>query len=100
MTRHPHLRLVDGRYGQHVTLPRTVVVEAAMNAKALADDLEAVLAAIEQRTWANSRAGVINEVGRGRHRIGELRGAFLELAGIAESGTPSDPADAARARAA
>lgn len=96
MTRHPHLRLVDGRYGQHVTLPRTVVVEAAMNAKALADDLEAVLAAIEQRTWANSRAGVINEVGRGRHRIGELRGAFLELAGIADR-APSDPAGEASA---
>lgn len=88
------LRVIDGRYGEAVTLPRTLVVEAAMNAKALADDLRSVLAAIELRTFAGSRAGVINEIGRGMHRLGELETAFLDLAGIADR-APSDPTDAA-----
>ena len=81
-----------------VTLPRYRVVEAAMDAKALADDLERALAAIEQRMWAGNRAGAVNEIGRAQLRIGQLREAFLELAGIADT-APTDPAPATRVAA-
>lgn len=90
----PKLRLV-GRPSPTVTIERHLVVGAAMNAKALADDFRSVLAAIELRTFQGSRSGVINEIGRGHHRLAEMEAAFLELAGIAER-APSDPSNAAR----
>lgn len=93
----PTLRLV-GRPAPTVTIERHHVVGAAMNAKALVDDLRAVLNAIELRTFQGSPAGVINEIGRGMHRLEELEAAFLDLAGIADR-TPSDPANAARTAA-
>lgn len=89
----PVLRVVR-ETSETVSLPRYRVVEAAMDAKALADDLERALGAIEQRMWAGNRAGAVNEIGRAHHRIEELRTAFLELAGIADS-TPTDPPGAA-----
>lgn len=79
-----------------VTLPRYRVVEAAMDAKALADDIERGLHAIEQRVFAGNRAGAVNEIGRALFRVEQLRVSFLELAGLAES-APTDPANAARA---
>lgn len=79
-----------------VTLPRYRVVEAAMDAKALADDVERALRAIEQRLFAGNRAGAVNEIGRAHLRIAELRSAFLELAGIADR-APSDPSTSAQA---
>lgn len=88
------LRVVDGRYQQFVTLPRTQIVDAAMDAEALAGDLERALNAIEQRMWAGSRAGAVNEIGRARVRIDELRQSFRALAGLADR-APSDPTDAA-----
>lgn len=83
---------------QTVTVARFLVVEAAMDAESLAGDLERALMAIEQRMWAGNRAGAVNEIGRARHRIDELRQSFLDLAGIADT-TPSDPADAAESAA-
>lgn len=91
----PALTVLPPR-SETVTLPRYRVVEAAMDAKALADDIDRALAAIEQRLFAGNRAGAINEMGRAHYRVSELRSAFLELAGLADS-TPSDPADAIRA---
>lgn len=79
-----------------VTLPRYRVVEAAMDAKALADDLERALGAIEQRIFAGNRAGAVNEIGRALFRVAELRGSFLELAGLSDT-APTDPSSAARA---
>lgn len=90
---HPPLRVVRDT-SETVTLPRYRVVEAAMDAKALADDLERALGAIEQRMWANNRAAAVNEIGRAHLRIEQLRKAFLELAGIADR-NPSDPATTA-----
>lgn len=89
------LRVLRGRPSPTVTIERHRVVGAAMDAKALADDLENVLGAIEQRMWAGNRAGAVNEIGRAYHRIEELRDAFLELAGIADT-APTDPATAVR----
>lgn len=93
----PPLRLV-GRPAPTVTIERHLVVGAAMNAKALADDLRSVLTAIELRTFQGSPAGVVNEIGRGMHRLGELETAFLDLAGIADR-APSDPSDTAASAA-
>lgn len=89
----PALTVLPAR-SETVTLPRYRVVEAAMDAKALADDLEAALAVIEQRMWTNNRAAAVNEIGRAHIRIEQLRQAFLELAGIADR-NPSDPATTA-----
>ena len=94
----PQLRVLPGRPSPTVTIERHRVVGAAMDAKALADDLEHALNAIEQRVFAGNRSGAVNEIGRAHHRIAELREAFLELAGIADT-TPTDPATAARAAA-
>ena len=92
------LRVLPGRPAPTVTIERHLVVGAAMDAKSLADDLEAALAAIEQRLWAGNRAGAVNEIGRAHVRIAQLRESFLDLAGIADS-TPSDPSNAAAAAA-
>jgi len=89
----PVLTVLPAR-SDSVTLPRYRVVEAAMDAKALADDVERALLAIEQRLFAGNRAGAVNEVGRAHHRIGEMRTAFLELAGLADT-APTDPSTAA-----
>jgi predicted metal-dependent TIM-barrel fold hydrolase len=88
----PELHLV-GRRAPTVTVERHLVVGAAMNAKALADDIDHALAAIEARLWAGNRAAAVNEIGRAHHRIAELRQSFLDLAGIADR-APSDPTDA------
>ena len=90
------LRLLRGRPSPTVTIERHLVVGAAMNAEALAADIERALAAIEQRMWAGNRAGAVHEIGRAHHRIQELRGAFLDLAGIADR-APTEPTNAARA---
>lgn len=92
----PVLTVLPGRPAPTVTIERHLVVGAAMNAKALADDVERALHAIEQRIFANNRAGAVNEIGRALVRVGELETAFLDLAGIADT-APSDPADAAHA---
>ncbi len=92
------LSIVDGRSADEVTLPRYRVVEAAMDAIALADDLSQALAAIEQRMWSNNRAGAINEIGRAGLRIEQLRDAFAGLAGLADT-APTDPGAAARVAA-
>lgn len=93
------LRVLPGRPSPTVTVARHLVVGAAMDAKSLADDMERALNAIEQRMWAGNRGGVLLEISRAHHRIGELRRSFLDLAGIADR-TPTDPAnDAARAAA-
>lgn len=89
------LRLV-GRPSPTVTIERHLVVGAAMDAKALADDLETALRAIEQRVFAGNRAAAINEIARALFRVTELRGSFLELAGLSDT-TPTDPDTAARA---
>jgi hypothetical protein len=91
----PMLTVLPAR-SETVTLPRYRVVEAAMDAKALTDDLERALEAIAQRMWSGNRAAAVNEIGRAHLRIAEMRGAFLELAGLGET-TPSDPSNAARA---
>lgn len=92
----PVLTVLPGRPAPTVTIERHLVVGAAMNAKALADDIERALRAIEQRIFAGNRAAAVNEVGRALLRVDELETAFLDLAGIADS-TPSDPADTAAA---
>jgi hypothetical protein len=76
-------------------LPRYLVTEAAMDATALADDMTAALAAIEQRVWGNNRAGAISEIARALVRIEALRGAFTGLAGFADT-APTDPGEAAQ----
>ena len=62
-----------GRPSPTVTIERHLVVGAAMDAKALADDLEHALSAIEQRIFAGNRAGAVNEIGRAHLRVEELR---------------------------
>lgn len=89
------LTLVDGRTTDFVTLSRTSVVEAAMEATALADELTLALAAIEQRVWAGNRAGAVHEIGRAGYRIEQLRSAFTDLAGLSDT-APTDPGVAAR----
>ena len=91
----PVLTVLPAR-SETVVIPRYRVVEAAMDAKALADDIDRALAAIEQRMWAGNRPAAINEIGRAHVRVAELREAFLELAGLADR-TPSDPDTAAAA---
>lgn len=92
------LRVLAGRPSPTVRVERHLVVGAAMNAEALAQDLESALTAIEARVWAGNRAAAVNEIGRAHYRIRQLREAFLELAGIADR-SPSDPSSAARAAA-
>ena len=91
----PQLRLV-GRPSPTVTIERHLVVGAAMDAKALADDIDRALAAIEQRMWAGNRPAAINEIARAHVRVAELRESFLALAGLADR-TPSEPNTAAAA---
>jgi hypothetical protein len=91
------LRLV-GRPFPTVTVERHLVVGAAMDAKALADDLESALNAIEQRLFAGNRAAAVNEIGRAHLRIDELRQSFLELAGIADH-LPTEPSTSAASAA-
>ena len=90
------LRLLPGKPSPTVTIARHLVVGAAMDAKALADDIDQALTAIEQRLFAGNRAGAVHEISRAHFRVEELRAAFLELAGIADR-SPSDPANATRA---
>ena len=85
-----------GRPSPTVTIERHLVVGAAMDAKALADDLEHALSAIEQRIFAGNRAGAVNEIGRAHLRVEELRQSFLDLAGIADR-SPTEPNAAAAA---
>lgn len=88
------IHTLPGRPAPTVTVARHLVVGAAMNAEALAQDLESALNAIEARLWAGNRAAAVNEIGRAHHRINELRDAFRELAGIADT-TPTEPTRAA-----
>lgn len=92
----PRLRLLPGGPVQTVTVQRHLIVGAAMDAKALADDIESALEAIEARLWAGNRAAAVNEIGRAHLRVGQLRTAFLELAGIADR-APTEPTNAAHA---
>lgn len=89
------LRLI-GRPSPTVTIERHLVVGAAMDAKALADDLESALGAIEQRLFAGNRAAAVNEIGRAHLRVAELRDSFLALAGIADR-APTEPSAVAAA---
>jgi hypothetical protein len=89
------LRLV-GHPSPTVTIERHLVVGAAMDAKALADDLERALGAIEQRIFAGNRAAAVNEIGRAHVRVAELRESFMALAGIADR-SPTEPNVAATA---
>lgn len=79
---------------ERVSLPRYLLVEAAMDAIAVTDDLTRALAAIEQRVWAGNRAAAIQELNRAAYRLEHSRGALAELAGIADS-APTEPPEAA-----
>ena len=91
----PTLTVLPAR-SETVVLPRYRVVEAAMDAKALADDLERTLGVIEQRIFAGNRSAAVNEIGRAHVRIAEMRESFLELAGLGET-SPTEPNTAAAA---
>jgi hypothetical protein len=77
-----------------VTVERHLIVGAAMNAEALAADLESALGGIAACLFAGNRSGAMNQIGRAHHRIEELRTAFLDLAGIADR-APTEPTTAA-----
>ena len=79
-----------------VTLPKYLVVEAAMDAESLAAELEQTLDLITDRIFSGNRAGAVDAIGRAHHRIDELRGSFLALAGIADL-SPTEPGAAIRA---
>jgi hypothetical protein len=93
------LRVLHGRPSPTVTIQRHLVVGAAMNAEALAADLESALGGIAACMWAGNRPGAINQIGRAHLRIEELRAAFLELAGIADR-APTEPTTTAALRVA
>lgn len=74
----PALRVID-RLEEHVPVPAGLLESAITNAGAIADDLEAGIDAVAQRTFAGNRAAALNELGRLHQRVESLRDAFAAL---------------------
>lgn len=91
----PAVRLLDRRSHDYIALPRDAVVRPAMDAQALALELERALEIATQRIFAGNRAAALNEIGRARFRVEELRATWHDLAGLAES-EPACPDGIAR----
>lgn len=71
------------------------VVDPAMDIRALVEDAITSLGVAEQRIFGGHRAAALNEIGRATHRLEEVRGLALDLAGMAERHPDGDPTAAA-----
>lgn len=79
------LLVTDGRSNDFIQLPRDQVIEPAMNAQALAVDLDKVLEAASQRIFGGDRAGAVGLLNQARFRIQSFRAEWHRIAGIAEA---------------
>lgn len=81
----PRLRLVDGRSDDYIELPRHLIVEVAVDAQALADELDEDLQDAYDRVWRGDRAKALIAISGLQLSARSLRASFHALAGIAEA---------------
>lgn len=93
------LRVVDGRVSDFVRVPRTALVEPAMEVQALGGDLAKELATLYALVWAGKRQRALVVLSGIQLSLSGTIAAVRELTGYIEE-LPSDSPDTAPARVA